>query len=189
MSWQPRVGATAPSHWEGGLQRLAVPGGRRATDDDVVRRHDLSGSCEELLDAGSIRLEALDDLAVDHERRRGAALPRVDQLIARPRIGLDVLRFVGDAVLPKELFGGAAIASARLMVESYTRYHAALLSDRLVVDHGNPPHLVVLHSLHTRRHIRQERAEPLRHRGVCENGIAQSHLPMREPQIAIAGEA
>jgi hypothetical protein len=82
-----------------------------------------------LLDARSIRLEALDDLAVDHERRRGAALPRVDQLIARPRIGLDVLRFVGDAVLPKELLGGAAVPSARLVIENYTRHHAALLLD------------------------------------------------------------
>jgi len=100
-----------------------------ADDDDIVRRHDLSGSREELLDARSIRLEALDDLAVDHERRRGAALPRVDQLIARPRIGLDVLRFVGDAVLPKELLGGAAVPSARLVIENYTRHHAALLLD------------------------------------------------------------
>jgi hypothetical protein len=80
-----------------------------------------------LLDARSIRLEALDDLAVDHERRRGAALPRVDQLIACPRIGLDVLRFVGDAVLPKELLGGAAVPSARLVIENYTRHHATLL--------------------------------------------------------------
>jgi hypothetical protein len=44
-----------------------------------------------LLDALSVRLEAFDDLAIDHQRRRRAALPPVDQLVARPGIRLNIL--------------------------------------------------------------------------------------------------
>lgn len=123
-------------------------------------------------------------------------------------------------MLPKELFGGAAVSSARLVIENYTWHHATLLLDfarglrgsgvgsdtvsqvsrlsavdiiatddirhrddapdpLVVVHRRSPRHRVVLPSFHTRRHIRQEAAEPLRHRGVRENSIAQHRI--RQP--------
>src|SRR5262249_27786296 len=89
------------------------------------------------LDALSIRLEPHDDLAVDHERRRGPALPSVDQFVARVRIGLDILRLIRDAVLPEELLGGAAIPSARLMIKN-DLFHVPLLW-RLLLLHCTHP--------------------------------------------------
>jgi hypothetical protein len=65
----------------------------------------------------TVRLEADDRLAVDHQRGRRPALPVIDQLVIGVRVRLDVLALVGDALLPKELFGRPAIPSAGLVVQ------------------------------------------------------------------------
>jgi hypothetical protein len=64
-----------------------------------------------------VRLEADEHLAVDHQRGRAPAFPCIDQLGIGVRVRLDVLALVGDALLPKELFGRPAIPSAGLVVQ------------------------------------------------------------------------
>jgi hypothetical protein len=72
---------------------------------------------EQVLYPFTVGLEADDHLAVDHQRGRRTALPSVDQLVIGARVRLDVLALVGDALLPKELFGRPAIPSAGLVVQ------------------------------------------------------------------------
>jgi hypothetical protein len=72
---------------------------------------------EQLLYAFTVGLEADDHLAIDHQRSRRTAFPSVHQLVISARVRLDVLALVGDALLPKELFGCPAIPSAGLVVQ------------------------------------------------------------------------
>jgi hypothetical protein len=72
--------------------------------------------CEQRLYPLTVRLEADDHLAVDHQRGRRPAFPVIDQLVIGVRVRLDVLALVGDAFLPKELFGRPTIPSAGLVV-------------------------------------------------------------------------
>src|ERR671930_27569 len=73
--------------------------------------------CQQLLHPFTVGLEAADHLAVDHQRGRRPAFPFIDQLVIGVRVRLDVLALVGDALLPKELFGCPAIPSAGLVVQ------------------------------------------------------------------------
>jgi hypothetical protein len=72
---------------------------------------------QQLLHPFTVGLEADEHLAVDHQRGRAPAFPCIDQLVIGVRVRLDVLALVGDALLPKELFGRPAIPSAGLVVQ------------------------------------------------------------------------
>ena len=74
-------------------------------------RRTLDGSAmvplgEQLFHTLPVLSEADDSLPIDHQGGRRAAFPLVHQLIVGARICLDVLALIGDALLPKELFGG-----------------------------------------------------------------------------------
>src|ERR671930_134345 len=73
--------------------------------------------CQQLLHPLTVGLEADDHLVVDHQRGRRPAFPCIDQLVIGARVRLDVLALVGDALLPKELFGCPTIPSAGLVVQ------------------------------------------------------------------------
>jgi hypothetical protein len=82
--------------------------------------------CEQLFHPFTVSAKPADHFVVDHQGSGHPTPPLVDQLIAGGWIGLNILALEGDAFLPKELFGGAAIPSPRLMVQ----YHLL---------HGDPP--------------------------------------------------
>src|SRR5215813_9869996 len=81
---------------------------------------------QQLLYALAVRLEPADHLAIDHQRGRRPAFPFIDQLVIGARVRLDVLSLVGDALLPKELFGRPAIPSAGLVVQQYLFHRTSL---------------------------------------------------------------
>lgn len=82
---------------------------------------------EQLFHALSVLSEADDSLPIDHQRGRRAAFPLVHQLVVGVRICLDVLALIGDALLPKELFGGLAIPSSGLVIENDLLHRMFLL--------------------------------------------------------------
>jgi hypothetical protein len=73
---------------------------------------------EQLFHALPVLSEADDSLPIDHQRGRRAAFPLVHQLVVGVWICLDVFALIGDALLPKELFGGLAIPSSGLVIEN-----------------------------------------------------------------------
>ena len=88
----------------------------------LASRRTLDGSAmvplgEQLFHTLPVLLEADDGLPIDHQRGRRAAFPLVHQLIVGIRICLDILALIGDALLPKELFGRPTIPSAGLVVQ------------------------------------------------------------------------
>jgi hypothetical protein len=98
----------------------------------LASRRTLDGSAmvplgEQLFHTLPVLLEADDGLPIDHQRGRRAAFPLVHQLIVGVRICLDVLALIGDALLPKELFGGQAIPSSGLVIENDLLHRMFLL--------------------------------------------------------------
>ena len=82
---------------------------------------------EKLFHTLPVLSEANDGLPIDHQGGRRAAFPLVHQLIVGARICLDVLALIGDALLPKELFGGLAIPSSGLVIENDLLHRMFLL--------------------------------------------------------------
>ena len=82
---------------------------------------------EQLFHTLPVLVEADDGLPIDHQRGRRAAFPLVHQLIVGVRVCLDVLALIGDALLPKELFGGRAIPSSGLVIENDLLHRMFLL--------------------------------------------------------------
>jgi hypothetical protein len=74
---------------------------------------------EQLLYPLAVGLKAGDHLTVDHQRGRGTAFPLIDQLVIGLRICLDILPFIGNTLVPKELLGRPAIPSTGLMVQQH----------------------------------------------------------------------
>jgi hypothetical protein len=83
---------------------------------------------EQFFHPPAVRLEADDHLAIAHQRRRRTAFPCIHQLVVGARIRLDVLAFIRDAPLPKELLGRPAIASAGLVVQDDLLHRMSLLN-------------------------------------------------------------
>jgi hypothetical protein len=82
---------------------------------------------EQLFHTMPVLLEADDGFPIDHQRGRRAAFPLVHQLVVGVWICLDVLTLIGDALLPKELFGGMAIPSSGLVIENDLLHRMSLL--------------------------------------------------------------
>jgi hypothetical protein len=72
---------------------------------------------EQLLHPLAVGLEPDDHLLVNHQRGRRTAFPPVHQFVISRWICLDVLPFIGDSLLPKELFGRPTVPSAGLVVQ------------------------------------------------------------------------
>ncbi len=65
----------------------------------------------------------------------------------------------------------ARLCAVDIITKDDIRYRDDDLECLVVVDDGNRRTLVVLHSLHPRRHIRQQIAEPVRQHEVRQNGV------------------